>query len=120
MAQLAAESAPAGLILQSTFSSLRDVADVHYPRLSWLVPRAKLNTVSVITHYEGPLLASHGNQDTVVPFTLGKKLFDAASKPKTFFEIDGADHNDWLTDDYVKELDRFIDRIARDKKPRLR
>ena len=32
--QLAAERAPRGLILQSTFSSLRDVADVHYPQLS--------------------------------------------------------------------------------------
>ncbi len=33
--QLAAESPPQGLILQSTFSSLRDVANVHYPKLSW-------------------------------------------------------------------------------------
>jgi hypothetical protein len=40
--QLAADSPPRGLILQSTFSSLRDVADLHYPRLSWLVPREKL------------------------------------------------------------------------------
>ncbi len=54
--QLAVDSPPRGLILQSTFSSLRDVADVHYPKLSWLVPRKKLDSVAQIVRYRGPLL----------------------------------------------------------------
>lgn len=41
--ELATKSNPKGLILQSTFSSLREVADVHYPKLSWLVPPNKLD-----------------------------------------------------------------------------
>ena len=39
--ELAGESALRGLILQSTFSSQRKVADVHYPKLSWLAPPDK-------------------------------------------------------------------------------
>ena len=52
--RLAAESAPRGLVLQSTFSSLKDVADVHYPKLSWLVPPAKCS-VTPDFRYHGPL-----------------------------------------------------------------
>ncbi len=47
--RLAADSPPRGLILQSTFSCLRDIADVHYPKLSWLVPRNNLDSTTRIT-----------------------------------------------------------------------
>jgi fermentation-respiration switch protein FrsA (DUF1100 family) len=80
--QLAADSAPRGLIVQSTFSSLHDVADVHYPQLSWLVPRNKLDSVTQIARYRGPLLLSHGNKDRTIPFPLGKKLYRAANDPQ--------------------------------------
>ncbi len=109
--QLAAESAPRGLIVQSTFSSLRDVADVHYSNLSWLVPRNKLNSTVQIARFHGPLLQSHGTQDRTIPFSSGQKLFRAANEPKQFVAIEGADHNNWLTDAYLKQLDEFIIRV---------
>lgn len=112
--QLAADSPPRGLILQSTFSSLRDVAKVHYPKLSWLVPAKKLDSVSQIANYRGPLLLSHGDNDNTIPYELGERLFKAANNPKQFVTIKGADHNDWLRDSYVKELDRFIARVVVD------
>ena len=114
--QLAADSVPRGLILQSTFSSLRDVADVHYPKLSWLVPRNKLNSAAVIQKFHGPLLQSHGNRDRTIPFSSGEKLFRSANEPKQFFTIDGADHNNWLTDAYLKQLDEFIASVAPEAK----
>lgn len=106
--QLAAESAPRGLVLQSTFSSFRDVAAVHYPNLAWLVPPEKLNSVGQIGRFHGPLLMSHGTGDRTIPFALGEKLFQAANQPKTFVTIPGADHNDWLTDDYLRQFDAFL------------
>ena len=109
--QLAAESAPRALILQSTFSSMRDVADYHYPRLSWLVPAAKLNSVTQITRYRGPLLQSHGDGDRTIPFAFGEKLFQAANEPKTFVRITGADHNNWITKEYLQRLDEFLERV---------
>jgi len=110
--QLANKSPPQGLILQSTFSSLRDVADVHFPRLSWLVPRNKLDSVTQIAAYRGPLLQSHGTADRTIPFSSGAKLFGAANEPKTFVTIENADHNNWMTDDYLKRLDEFIARVS--------
>ena len=110
--RLAADSSPQGLILQSTFSSLRDVADVHCPKLSWLVPRRKLDSVTQIVRYRGPLLQSHGNVDETIPFSSGEKLFRAANEPKQFVTIENADHNDWLTDAYLKQLDGFITRVG--------
>jgi len=110
--QLAAESAPRGLVLQSTFSSLKDVADIHYPKLSWLVPPAKLDSAAQIVRYHGPLLQSHGTADRTIPFSSGEKLFLAANEPKTFARIPGADHNNWLTEDYLRQLDEFIHRLA--------
>ncbi len=106
--ELAAEISPRGLVIQSTFSSLRDVADVHYPKLSWLVPAAKLNSVERIAKYHGPMLQSHGSLDRTIPFDLGQKLFLAANEPKQFAEIKLADHNDWITDAYKRHLDEFI------------
>lgn len=109
--RLAAESAPRALILQSTFSSLRDVADVHFPVLSWVVPREKLNSATEIIRYRGPLLLSHGTADQTVPFRLGEKLFRAANEPKTFVTLTGADHNNGLTEEYLRQLDAFLRRI---------
>ncbi len=110
--QLAAKSPPRGLILQSTFSSLRDVADVHYPRLSWLVPRNKLDSVAQISRFRGPLLQSHGTADRTIPFACGERLFRAANAPKQFVAIENAGHNNWLTDAYLKKLDEFITRAS--------
>ena len=114
--QLAAESPARGLILQSTFSSLRDVADVHYPGLSWVVPPTKLNSSSQIRQYRGPLLQSHGNADRIIPFSSGQLLFQAANEPKKFVTLEGADHNDWLTEDYLQRLEDFLQRVGSAKR----
>lgn len=113
--QLATDSAPKGLILQSTFSSLRDIANVHYPRLSWLVPAEKLDSTAAIARYRGPLLQSHGTRDRTIPFKIGAKLFEAANEPKELVSIEGADHNNWLNDVYKSRLEAFLDRVVESK-----
>lgn len=109
---LAAEIAPQGLILESTFSSFRDVADHHAKWASWLVPKKKLNSVDQIEKYRGPLLQCHGDRDEVVPFALGQKLFQAANGPKTFIEMKGGFHNTPLTRSYRWKLDDFFQKLA--------
>lgn len=64
------------------------------------------------TDYSGPLLQSHGTADRVIPFELGKRLFEAANEPKMFLELSGAGHDDWLTDQYVATFHDFIGRLA--------
>ncbi|GAB5405955.1 MAG: alpha/beta hydrolase [Aureliella sp.] len=111
--QLAVDSAPRGLILQSTFSSLRSVADVHYPRLSWLVRPEKLNSAALIKRFHGPLLQSHGTSDQTIPLQSGQELFDAANEPKRFVKLPGAGHNSWRTAAYLKQLNAFIARTTK-------
>lgn len=109
--QLASQSAPRALILQSTFPSLREVAAVHFPNLAWLVSRNKLVSIEAIKKYNGPLLLSHGEMDRTIPYELGKKLFDAANAPKEMVTIPQADHNDWLTPDYLQRLEQFLQKL---------
>ena len=111
--QLAGKTAPRGLVLQSTFSSLRDVADVHFPNLAWMVPPEKLNSSVEIGKYTGPLLQSHGTNDQTIPFSLGQRVFEkSADGAKEFVAIQNADHNDWMTETYLKRLDQFISRVG--------
>lgn len=109
--QLANQSAPKALIVQSTFPSLREVAAVHFPNLAWLVPRNKLVSSEAIRTYQGPLLQSHGTHDRTIPIALGQKLFEAAQQPKEFISIPNADHNDWLTPEYLQRLEQFLQNL---------
>jgi fermentation-respiration switch protein FrsA (DUF1100 family) len=108
VARLAAEARPRGLILESTFSSLREVAAHHYPWLAWLVPPGKLNSVAALARYSGPLLQSHGDADRTIPYALGQKLFEAAKGPKWFVRIAGGQHNAPQSAEYYRQLDRFL------------
>jgi hypothetical protein len=109
--QLAAESPPRGLILESTFSSFKDVAAHHYRLLAWLVSAKKLDSAAKIATYKGPLLQSHGDADRIIPYASGRKLFEAANEPKRFVTIPGGDHNDRQSAEYFTQLNRFLDTL---------
>ena len=59
-----------------------------------LLMRSRYAAIDKIGNYKGPLLQVHGDADTIIPFELGRQLFDAANEPKQFVTIPGADHND--------------------------
>ncbi len=106
--EVAAAAPVRALIIESTFSSLVDAAQHHYPYLAWIVPEAKLNTAARIAKFKGPLFQSHGDRDGTIPLSLGRRLFDAANDPKQFMEIAGADHNDRLPGAYYERLKQFL------------
>ncbi|MDZ4855041.1 MAG: alpha/beta hydrolase, partial [Nitrospirota bacterium] len=35
----------------------------------------------------------HGDKDDIIPIELGRQVFEAAKPPKSFYVIEGADHN---------------------------
>lgn len=90
---VAAKRQPAGLILESTFTSAADMAAEHYPFFVRYLLRTNLNSIEKIAQIHTPLLVMHGNKDRTVPLRLGKELYAAANEPKEFYEIPGADHN---------------------------
>jgi fermentation-respiration switch protein FrsA (DUF1100 family) len=68
----------------------------------------RFDSISKIKKYRGPLLQCHGDADRVVPFALGRKLFDAAIGPKEFITIPGGDHADPQNEDYHQRLDALL------------
>lgn len=101
------------LLLQRTFSSLPDVAAVKHPwaPIKWLM-RNRFDSQSLIADFHGPLLQSHGEQDRVVPFQFGRKLFDACpSDDKTFFSRPDMNHYSPLDPKFLKMAQEFSDRI---------
>jgi fermentation-respiration switch protein FrsA (DUF1100 family) len=111
---LAARNGARGLILQSTFTSMPDAAACHYPwaPVHWLM-KNRYDSLTKIKQYSGPLLASHGDCDDLVPLDLGRKLFDAAPGAKQFFEVPGCNHNDAEPPEYNEALDQFLDTLPR-------
>lgn len=108
---LAAELGAEALVLQSTFTRLTDAAATLFPWLPVrLAMRNRYDSISRIKDYSGPLLASHGTADRIVPYGQGQQLFELApSEAKQFFTIDGGDHNDPQPPGYYPELKRFLD-----------
>jgi len=93
-AWLALQEEPRGLVLQSTFTSLRDVARVHYP---WappvLVPDA-FPTRARLGELRAPVLVLHGDADEIVPVAHARALAEAAAGPRRLEIVAGAGHND--------------------------
>lgn len=90
---LASQVQPRALIIESTFSSVKDMADRILPLISKLVYiRYDFNTESIIKQVRVPVLVMHSPDDDIIPFQLGKKVFTAANTPKDFYELQGS-HN---------------------------
>ncbi len=111
---LAASDGARALVLESTFSSLPDMAAYHYPFLPvrWAM-RSQFDSAAKIGNYHGPLLQAHGDVDTIVPLPLGRRLFDAANQPKRFLLMPGHDHNDLMPTDYYHILAEFLTSLPR-------
>ncbi len=113
---LAARIPVDGLILQSTFSSARDMARTILP-IGFLQPLIGIHFDSEkkIVSVACPKLFLHGNRDDIVPLRLGRKLYDAAPPPRTFFEIEGAGHNDLIFIGgaaYLQRISSFLAEIG--------
>lgn len=102
-----------GLILESPFVSIREMARVVFPFLPiGSLLKTRYDVREKIRKIKTPLLVLHGDRDEVVPFSQGKMVFAAAPEPKKFFAIAGAGHNDtYLTggESYFQQLRIFID-----------
>ncbi|MSR64989.1 MAG: alpha/beta hydrolase [Verrucomicrobiae bacterium] len=90
---LAARSEVGGLVLESTYTTLPDVGRAAFPFLpTKLIMATQYDSIGRIKRIHVPLLSLHSPSDEVIPYRLGKRLFDAANEPKTFVDLKG-DHN---------------------------
>ena len=116
-AEMARRYQPQGLILESPFVSIREMAKAIFPSLPIRsLLQTEYDIVKKIKEIRTPLLVLHGDRDEVVPFAQGKAVFAAAPEPKAFYTIVGAGHNDTYIaggEPYYQRLREFVTSIRR-------
>ena len=84
-----------GLVLEATFTSVRDMVD----QSAWgflpvgLILTQHFDTLAKIGDVKVPILITHGTRDTIVPFQMGERLYEAATAPKRFVRVEGGGHH---------------------------
>lgn len=112
--EMARRRQPKALVLQSAFTSAVAIAEGIY----WFLPvgllmQDRYDNLAKIHAIECPVLCIHGARDRIIPMEFGRTLFDAASEPKEWYEIEKAGHNDLTIiggRGYLRRVDEFLKR----------
>lgn len=107
--RLATEREVGGLILESPYTSILDVARQMMP---WLPVRLLLSQrfeqLSLISRVHAPLLVLQGGRDRIVPPAMGQTVFSAANHPRRLWTAPEAGHNDLVAFGAITEAIAFI------------
>ena len=110
-AWLAMSHASGALILESTFTSLSDIAAKLYPYLP-VRPflRFRYTTTDYLCQVKCPVLIVHSRDDEIMPFEHGIRLFKIANEPRRFLEISGSHNEGFIVSGtrYLRGLNIFI------------
>jgi len=110
-AWLATRHKAAALIVESSFTSAVEMAAHLYPFMPVrLISRLQYPVADYVARAECPVLIVHSRDDEIIPFAMGKALYEAAPAPKAFIELAGDHNNAFLLsrDRYREKLGRFI------------
>ena len=107
--RLATEREVGGLILESPYTSILDIARQLLP---WLPIRLLLSQrfeqLSLIAKVHAPLLILQGALDQIVPPAMGEAVFAAANPPKRLWRAPLAGHNDLGAHGAINEAIAFV------------
>ena len=99
----------AGVILESSFTSMVDMGKKYYPFFPVrLLLRDKFESYKKIKKISIPLLVLHGKKDRIVPFYMGKKMYELANEPKFFYFQEYGDHMMDYDADLLGAIKKFI------------
>ena len=110
-AWLTARNTPAALVIESSFTSLPDLASELYPWLPVrILTRYAYDTEGSLASVHCPVLVIHSRDDEVIPFTHGEELFGAVQTQKTFLEIRGRHNEGFLLSSkaYLGAIDTLL------------
>ncbi len=105
--------AAGGLIIESTFTNLADVAaSIAHTSLPirWILSQ-KFDSLAKIDKVRLPLLIVHGSNDQYVPPRFSEELFEAAHEPKQLLMVEGGTHNNSMRlgySQYRRALDKLL------------
>ncbi len=97
------------IILESPFTSMENAAKIYYPYLPVkLLLKDKYDSINKIKIIKTPILIMHGMKDDIVPFSMGKELFNKANNPKYSYFTSNDDHMMEFNDQIMKTIKNFI------------
>jgi pimeloyl-ACP methyl ester carboxylesterase len=104
-----------GVILESVFPSAHEMARRLFGFGFGPLTRGRFDSLAKLDELRAPLLFLHGDRDEIVPYALGRALYEAAPGPKSFTTIRGAGHNDTVQvggQPYFDRIGRFLDEVV--------
>ena len=112
MAVATAEQVPcAGLVIESSFTSIAEMARRQYPWLvaaTWLI-RHPFRSIDRIERVEAPVLVAHGRDDELIPFAHGQRLHARSRSSRPLVELHGGHNAVGLTDPRHREtVEAFV------------
>ena len=98
-----------GIILESPFTSMIDMGKKYYPffPVSFLL-KDKFESYKKINKILIPILIIHGEVDKIVPYKMGKKMYELANQPKFFYSQKYGDHMVEFDEKLLLALGQFI------------
>jgi fermentation-respiration switch protein FrsA (DUF1100 family) len=99
----------AGVILETPFTSMIDTAKKFYPYIPVsLLLKDKFENYKKIKNINSPILVMHGEVDQIVPFFMGKKIYELANEPKYSYFTKYDDHMMEYDENLVLALKSFL------------
>tara|TARA_A100001011_G_scaffold109724_1_gene116293 strand:- start:7357 stop:8178 length:822 start_codon:yes stop_codon:yes gene_type:complete len=102
----------AGIILESPFTSMVDAGKHYYFYLPVsLLLKDRYETIKKLKNIKIPILVMHGENDKIVPFHMGKKVFLEANEPKYSYFPKDDDHMMEYNENLLEALNKFLKSI---------
>ncbi|MCH7833480.1 MAG: alpha/beta hydrolase [Proteobacteria bacterium] len=119
--RLAARQQPLALIVESSFTSVPDIAQELYPWLParWL-SRLSHATRDYVRDVRCPVLVVHSRDDEIIPLHHGEAIFASAHEPKTLLALRGTHNDAFLRDEraYIEGIRTFLTGLSTPALPR--
>tara|TARA_B100000686_G_C16603365_1_gene869866 strand:+ start:184 stop:933 length:750 start_codon:yes stop_codon:yes gene_type:complete len=102
----------AGIILESPFTSMVDAGKHYYFYLPVsLLLKDRYESINKLKNIKIPILVMHGEKDKIVPFYMGKKIFEQANEPKYYYFPKEDDHMMEYNEKLLQAIQRFLKSI---------
>ena len=99
----------AGVVLESPFTSMVNMGKKYYPFFPVnLLLKDKFESFKKINKVLIPILVMHGKVDKIVPYSMGKKIYELANQPKFFYSQEYGDHMVEYDEKLLLALKQFI------------
>lgn len=108
--RLASAVSARALVLEAPYTSIADAVRRYIRFIPDFIVRDKFESDDLIARVNMPMLIVQGDLDRIVPFAHGRELFERASEPKAFVQMQGAGHSDLVRKGLYEHVWKFLDR----------